>query len=179
MNILKIIWGSNCESDVLFGNIPHIGPSWFLLALFWGCIIFTVLNKIKDRLAQICLLALATSFSVCSSKIIKMPLSLQGGVICVTYLYIGNYIFHEQIINRIFGLPQWMKLTAIVLWLMVAVFISGIDIGSGELGYSIVGFIGSLIGSFFLLGMCKHCNRSKRDDLGDVPGDLWNNNKPF
>lgn len=51
-----------------------------------------------------------------------------------------------------------MKLTAIVLWLMVAVFISGIDIGSGELGYSIVGFIGSLIGSFFLLGMCKHCN---------------------
>lgn len=33
--------------------------------------------------------------------------------------------------------------------------------------------------SFNLQCMCKHCNRSKRDDLGDVPGDLWNNNKPF
>ena len=79
LNIVKIIWGSNYESDILWGNIPHIGPSWFLLALFWGCIFFTVVSKIKDRVAQICLLALAASFSVCSSKIIKMPLSLQGG----------------------------------------------------------------------------------------------------
>ena len=41
---------------------------------------------------------------------------------------------------------------------MVAVFISGIDIGSGALGYSIVGFIASLIGTFSVLGMCKHFN---------------------
>ena len=47
---------------------------------------------------------------------------------------------------------------ALVLWLMVAVFISGVDIGSGKLGFSIVGFIGSLIGTFFVLGMCKHFN---------------------
>lgn len=158
MNIVKIIWGSNFESDVLFGSIPHIGPSWFLLALFWGCIAFTVLNKIKDRVAQICLLALAASFSVFSSKIIKMPLSLQGGAICVTYLYIGNYIIREQLINRIYRLPKLIKLMALVLWLMVAVFISGVDIGSGKLGFSIVGFIGSLIGTFFVLGMCKHFN---------------------
>ena len=45
---------------------------------------------------------------------------------------------------------------ALVLWLMVAVFISGIDIGSGTLGFSIVGFIVSLIGTFFVLGMCKY-----------------------
>ena len=88
INIVKIIWGSNFESDILFGNIPHIGPSWFLLALFWGCIAFTVLNKIKDRVVQICLLALAASFSVCSSKIIKMPLSLQGGGdLCNIFIY--------------------------------------------------------------------------------------------
>lgn len=31
----KIAWGSICESDVLFGNIPHLGPLGFLLALFW------------------------------------------------------------------------------------------------------------------------------------------------
>ena len=154
--IVRIMWGSNCESQIIFGNIPYIGPSWFLLALFWGCIAITVLNKIKDRVAQICLLALAASFSVCSSKIIKMPLSLQGGAICVTYLYIGNYIVREQLINRIYGLPKWIKLMALVLWLMVAVFISGIYIGSGVLGYSIVGFIVSLIGTFFVLGMCKH-----------------------
>ena len=45
---------------------------------------------------------------------------------------------------------------ALVLWLMVAAFISGIDIGSGTLGFSIVGFIVSLIGTFFVLGMCKY-----------------------
>ena len=45
---------------------------------------------------------------------------------------------------------------ALILWLMVAAFISGIDIGSGTLGFSIVGFIVSLIGTLFVLGMCKY-----------------------
>ena len=79
LNITKILWGSNYEGTILWGNIPHIGPSWFLLALFWGCIFFTVLMKIKDKLAQTCLLLIAASFSLCSSKVLKMPLSIQGG----------------------------------------------------------------------------------------------------
>lgn len=31
-NLVKL-WGSNFESAIMWGNIPHIGPSWFLLAL--------------------------------------------------------------------------------------------------------------------------------------------------
>lgn len=79
LNLTKIAWGSNYESDILFGNIPHIGPSWFLLALFWGCLFFTVLSKIKSSLQQVILLLVGASFSLCSAKVLKMPLSIQGG----------------------------------------------------------------------------------------------------
>lgn len=79
LNMIKVLWGSNCESSILLGNIPHIGPSWFLLALFWGCMFYTVLMKIKDRLIQAGFLLIAVSFSLCSSKVMKMPLSVQGG----------------------------------------------------------------------------------------------------
>ena len=82
LNVTKILWGSNCESDIRWGNIPHIGPSWFLFALFWGCILYSVLMKVKDHVAQVCLLLIVVSFSLCSSKVVKMPLSVQGGGNC-------------------------------------------------------------------------------------------------
>ena len=42
IDLTRIVWGSNYESNVLFGNIPHIGASWFLLALFWAKILFLI-----------------------------------------------------------------------------------------------------------------------------------------
>lgn len=87
LNLTKIAWGSNYESDILFGNIPHIGPSWFLLALFWGCVLYTVILKIKSRLQQVILLFLGVSYSICSAKIMKMPLSFQGGNLRNVFIY--------------------------------------------------------------------------------------------
>ena len=79
LNLTKIVWGSNCESEIFLGNIPHIGPSWFLLALFWGCMIFTVLSKMQSKLQQCVLLLVGASYSLCSARILKTPLSIQGG----------------------------------------------------------------------------------------------------
>lgn len=155
-NLVKVLWGSNFESAILWGNIPHIGPSWFLLALFWGCMFFTILMRVKGRLVQICLLLIVVSFSLCSSKVLKMPLSVQGGMISVIYLYFGSYINKYKISNRFFNLPTYIKLLALLLWIVDAVFVPGFDIGSGSLGFSIVGVVVSLIGTFFVLGICKH-----------------------
>lgn len=41
---------------------------------------------------------------------------------------------------------------------MDAAFVPGFDIGSGSLGFSLVGFVVSLIGTFFALGTCKRFN---------------------
>lgn len=45
---------------------------------------------------------------------------------------------------------------ASLLWIVYAVFVPGFDIGSGSLGFSIVGGVVSLIATFFVLGICKH-----------------------
>lgn len=159
LNLVKILWGSNTEnSDILFGAIPHIGPSWFLLALFWGCLSMSFIRLLKSNIYQITLIAIAISFSICSSQIIKMPFSLQGGVLCLTYIYTGNYIRKNDLLSIIFDIPTWIKILALSLWILVAIGIGGIDIGSGNLGYSVVGLTVSLIGSLFILYFCKRTN---------------------
>lgn len=155
LNVVKILWGSNYESDIIFGNIPHIGPSWFLLALFVGCLFYTILMKISNRLHQVILLLLGVSFSLCSAKLMKMPFSIQGGVICTIYLYIGSYVFRSNLLDSIFSIPPYLKTLSILLWVLVAAFAPGFDIGSGSLGYSLSGFTVSLIGVFAVLGFCK------------------------
>ena len=55
-------------------------------------------------------------------------------------------------------MPIYIKLSALLLWIMDAAFVSGVDIGSGYLGFSIVGFFVSLIGTFFVFGICKRFN---------------------
>ena len=155
LNLIKIIWGSNCESDIFLGTIPHIGPSWFLLALFWGCVFYTVLNKIRIRLQRVVFLWVGVSFALCSAKVMKLPLSLQGGVICVIFLYIGSLTNRYNVLDKLSAMPLYLKMLSILLWFMVAAFAPGLDIGSGSLGFSIVGFTVSLIGTFFVIGACK------------------------
>lgn len=78
------------------------------------------------------------------------------GVISAIYLYLGSYVNIYKINNRIFNLPTYIKLLASLLWIVYAVFVPGFDIGSGSLGFSIVGGVVSLIATFFVLGICKH-----------------------
>lgn len=155
LNLIKIIFGSNYESSVLFGGIPRIGPSWFLLALFWGCVAMSFIQKLKTRTEQISVIVIAICFSICSAKLVKMPLSIQAGVICITYIYLGAQINRYHILNDLFSLPMFIKMIGGVLWIIAAVYIGGLDIGSGYVGYSIVGFATSLIGSFYILYICK------------------------
>lgn len=155
LNITKILWGSSSETEIIWGSIPHIGPAWFLLALFWGCIVMSLLHYLKSRTEQVSIIVIAVCFSICSAKVIKMPVSLQGGVLCVAYIYIGKLVHRYNVMNSIFMLPPYVKIAAFVLWLLAAVFTGGVDIGSGAVGYSVVGFVVSLIGSFYVLYFCE------------------------
>lgn len=72
------------------------------------------------------------------------------------YLYIGYCVAQRGLKEDIFRIPNYLKILSILLWLLVAAFAPGMDIGSASLGYSIVGFTVSLIGTFTVLGICKH-----------------------
>ena len=155
IDLTRIVWGSNYESNVLFGNIPHIGASWFLLALFWGCFFFTLLLKLKTRLQQIAVLLLGVSYSLCSAKFLKMPMSLQAGAISVIYLYIGNYIVKNGVLKDVIVVPNYIKAMSVILCLVTAAFFPILDIGSASLGYSIVGLMVSFIGTLSIILICK------------------------
>ena len=90
------------------------------------------------------------------SKDSKDTAQYSGGVICTIYLYVGSYVFRQELLKGIFAVPGYLKVVSIILWMLVAAFVPGMDIGSGSLGYSIVGFTISIIGTFVVLGMCEH-----------------------
>lgn len=56
-----------------------------------------------------------------------------------------------NLLNRMSDVSIFCWSAGFLLWVLVSVFVSGIDIGSGYLGFSIVGLIVSLVGSAFLL----------------------------
>lgn len=156
LNTVKILWGSAFEvRGVLFGNIPHIGPSWFLLALFFACVMFVCISKLKTTLEQAAAVTLLACFSICSVEVIQLPLSLQGAMVALLYIYIGAITKRNDLIEKIFGLPGYIKLAALALWLLYSLNNEGLSVGTANIGHSIVGFTVSLIGSFFVLWLCK------------------------
>lgn len=64
-------------------------------------------------------------------------------------------MFRSNLLDSIFSIPPYLKTLSILLWVLVAAFAPGFDIGSGSLGYSLSGFTVSLIGVFAVLGFCK------------------------
>lgn len=78
-----------------------------------------------------------------------------GGVICVMYLYIGSYVAMNDVLKEMSSFPNYLWILSVLLWIMVAAFAPGMDIGSASLGYSLVGFTVSLIGTFSVLVICK------------------------
>lgn len=158
INAIKILWGSNCESGILFGNIPHIGPSWFLLALFEGCVLYSIMRyipKVQDRFFTTMLIV---CLCICISKIMKLPLSISGGGICVIYLYLGNYIRKYQLLKIFEETKRYTKIVLIAFWVLFACRVSSVDIGSGSLGFSIVGTIVSIYASMFVLNWSCRIN---------------------
>lgn len=80
---------SGCPSTYL-SSIPIMGPIWFLWALFWGCLIYTLIKRNFHGLGLCIVFIFVAVVGIYSSKIINLPLSFQSGCFFAAYIAIGN-----------------------------------------------------------------------------------------
>ena len=153
-SLLKGVWASNGVKDTFLGDIPHIGAAWFLFALFWACFFLTVVERyLKPLDAFVCVL-FAACFSLLSIKVIELPFSIQAGMLSLMYVYIGAKIRKYQLVVKAQSISLMQKTCACCFWVVVAVGVGGVDLGSSYLGYSIIAFTNSIFGVFIVIVVC-------------------------
>lgn len=101
--------------------IPAIGALWFLLAMFWGNILFTIAIKCSKKvnkkgiLEMIILLMVIGGFWI--SNYIKLPWSLNAAMVSQSFYYAGYMIKKHNLIEDI--KPMYIIL-GLILWILSA-----------------------------------------------------------
>ena len=109
-------YGSGNSFDLLF-HIKAVGAIWFLLALFWGSVLFRCSLEINKWIRAVFILALfAAAFY--TRKIIWLPFSLQPGMCSVLFIYVGWIV--KRYTRRLRAVPTALKCCALavaaILW---------------------------------------------------------------
>lgn len=109
------LWGAGGTTPLALWNVERIGGIWFLLALFWAKLFIAATSKLKDS-TRMLLMVFALGMAVVSATYVWLPLSIQSGLGCAMFVYLGALIKKHRLFDpgRI-PLPAWILMAA--LWL--------------------------------------------------------------
>ncbi len=82
------LWGAGSKTDLALWNVERIGGIWYLPALFWAQLVVATTHRL-DGLTRLLVLAICTAAAAVSARYVWLPLSIQSGLGCALYLYVG------------------------------------------------------------------------------------------
>lgn len=138
--------------------IKGIGPVWFLLATFIGCVLLKLLQK-SSLPFRIIAIASAFIFGCLTSRYLYFPFSIQSGLCSAMFIYLG-YVFRRE--KHLFSqMGQEFKavglVTAVAIWVSFILrfktfWIVNCDFGNGvaDIFSSVCACICILAISFFV-----------------------------
>lgn len=154
----RIAFGSGSNEDkALLHDIPTVGPIWFLLALFWGCLLTSVIKKNVQFSLGFLMWTFAIFFiGYISSKYIRLPLSFQMGLCSVPFILTGSWIRQFDVVERFGELNRILIVLLAIIWL-TSVFIMGNSLNMASCRYreGIVCVPLSIIATLLCLSICK------------------------
>jgi fucose 4-O-acetylase-like acetyltransferase len=126
-----------------------IGPLWFLVALFWGCVIVSYLkSKFKEiELGIITFGIMMATYEL--SKTICVPFYLSQGLMSLLFLQIGGMIHKYMILDN--SVNKAVLLVMLVIGLDCALSNPSIDLARCQIGRGVYSVVGSIIISLLLL----------------------------
>lgn len=94
--MLRTLYGSGTGIEFFLNKSLHIqaiGAIWFLVAMFWGNLIFNGLLKIKEQLGELLVITLILLMSILgfylTKKGIYLPWSLNAALVSQVFYYAG------------------------------------------------------------------------------------------
>lgn len=153
------------RSNVLMGNMPIIGILWFLFAIFWSNLIYSVLKfKFKGLNLYIIMVCVA-SIGIVSLKVVRLPFSIQSGMCALLFVCLGDIMRRHDVLNKI------KTLSPVAIFLLAFIWIASFLKGTFTLTYcnfplGETSIIAAITGSFAFMMLCKqYC---KYRDMGRI-----------
>ncbi len=121
--LLAAAYGSGSQSVTPFKTfIPWIGAIWFLLAFFWGSLIFNQIMKLTfkkyDLLSKLVICSVLSLSGYYLSKIITLPMSFNSALGSMLFFFAG-YLIKKY--KRVFdNLPFYIYLVLFASWAYVS-----------------------------------------------------------
>ena len=158
LGLKRIAFGSGSnETNALFHDYPIVGPIWFLLALFWGCLFTSIIKKFSSSLVFSILVTFVLFFiGYVSSKYLRIPLSLQMGMCSVPFIMVGGILKQYDIVERFGEINKFYVIALVAIW-GVAILVIGnaLNMASCRYDEGIITVPLSIIASVLVLYLCK------------------------
>lgn len=132
-------------------NVTKITPLWFLMALFWGSVVFAQILKLTKTNQLIVVLCGLTVVSVLDLYA-HLPLMIEEGILSVLFLWIGRNISDSKIIQKnIITYVGWIAL--LLVWL-ISIPCGPFFFKTISFGHLYVTIMGSIAASVIILKLC-------------------------
>lgn len=148
------------QSIIHNANIPAIGAIWFLLAMYFGNIIYQLIRKLSDRYSKlastIILIIFGILFAVFGfwiSHFVQLPWSIGPAFISIIF-YVSGYLFKTWNLMTINVKNTLFSLVGLILW-VVAAFKGPFWFNTGFATQPFLDIIGAIGGSYFLMYIFK------------------------
>ena len=144
------------QGTALYHDYPKVGMIWFLFALFWGCLFYSLIKTLFTAKMDIVLFSILLFFiGYCSSKYIRLPFSIQAGLCSVVFIMSGNIIRQYGIVEKVLQSPKTIISIMTIIWIVSALMLGGINMACNLYDEGIIQFPASIIATLLLFAACS------------------------
>lgn len=148
------LWGAGAVSDVaIWPDVMRIGGIWFLLAMFWAHILIVLTNRLNEWL-RLLVLAICTAVAAISATYFWLPLSLQSGLGCALFLYIGMLARKYKVFEK-GQTPIPVLCICMIVWVYVVLFGGGMSLAMQIYPLGIVDVLGGVAATVVVMYLSR------------------------
>lgn len=154
--LIAIFWCKGSVDTSLFGSLPAIGPLWFLVALFWGCLIVSNIKRIKEEIIQFLIVVLLFTLSYMTIHKVRLPFCVQLGMSCSLFIWIGSMLMKYKVLE-ILQSSKVAKCISFILW-MLSIIGGSLYMNGGFYGLGLISIISSVCATVLIFCIFQHTN---------------------
>lgn len=153
-SIIAVFYGTGSKHTSLYwGDMPYIGPIWFLLALFWAKLVWNFIIRTNANLKINLTIALIVSFfsTLIDRYYINLPFGFLPGMSAIIFIAIGHEIKNYEP-------PFWMIVILLGCW-GVCIFHSQLYMVRCWYGHYFLDIFGAIGGTLFVFYLSRLLNK--------------------
>lgn len=147
------LWGAGATSSLALWNVERIGGIWFLLALFWARLFIAGTQRFGN-MTRLLLMIVALAVAVISARYVWLPWSIQSGLGCAVFVYLGVLIRQYGLFepNRI---PKLAWFGFAILWVIVIVAGGRASMAMCVYPLGVLDILGGIAACFIIMALCR------------------------